>query len=252
MVKKVVLFKSYISTASYNTYIESILSYAAQRVSSYVCFANAHMLTEANSNPEFNRIVNDADIVTPDGKPISVLIRLRYGIKQERACGMDMFPEILKQAENKELSVFFYGSTDEVLNKIKEKAKKEFPFLKIAGAYSPPFRQLTSEEDEEVINMINNSEANLVFVSLGCPKQEIWMNQHKGKINSCMLGLGQAFLTYSGYEKRLPKWARNLSLEWAYRFYLEPKRLWKRYFFGNSMFLYLSWKDLFMQKFRIN
>lgn len=245
---KVKLFNTWVTTATYQEYLQDIIQLASLRKSSYVCFANVHMLMDAYQKPAFNNMVNRADIVTPDGRPLSVLINKQYKIRQERACGMDLFPDILKEAEQQQLSVFFYGSTDEVLNKIIQKAGQEFPALKIAGVHSPPFRPLTAEEDREVIDMINASGAHLVFVSLGCPKQEKWMYEHKGNINACMLGLGQAFLTYAGLEKRLPKWARDLSLEWAYRLCLEPRRLWKRYLLGNSRFLWLAGKTLLMNK----
>jgi N-acetylglucosaminyldiphosphoundecaprenol N-acetyl-beta-D-mannosaminyltransferase len=245
---KVKLFDTWISTARYQDYLQSIMELAAAKKSSYVCFANVHMLMEAYQKPEFNQVVNEADIVSPDGKPLSILMNLQYKLQQKRACGMDLFPDILREAEINGLSVFFYGTTKEVLKAVTEKAIREFPSIKIAGSYSPPFRPLTQAEDQTIVDMIHISGAHLVFVSLGCPKQENWMRAHKGHINACMLGLGQAFLTYAGLEKRLPTWARNLSLEWAFRLVLEPKRLWKRYLIGNSRFLLLASKSLMLQR----
>ena len=248
MLPKLRLFETWVTTATYKQTVDQITSLAATRTSSYVCCANVHMLMKAYQKPAFNQVVNRANIVTPDGKPVSLLMNLQQGVSQERICGMDLFADILEAAQEKKLSVFFYGSTQEVLDIINAKATHQFPRLKIAGSYSPPFRPLSQEEDRAAVDMINASGANLVFVSLGCPKQEKWMYEHKGRVKACMLGLGQAFLTYSGMEKRLPKWARDLSLEWLYRLYLEPKRLWKRYLIGNSMFLYLASKSLVMQK----
>lgn len=248
MLPKVKLFDSWVSTATYHEAVNKIIELATDKRSSFVCCANVHMLMEAQQQPKFNHVVNSADIVTPDGKPLSLLMKYQHGLSQERICGMDLFADILAAAEQKDLSVFFYGSTANVLDLINTKARIQFPKLKIAGSYSPPFRPLTSEEDDAVVDMINASGANLVFVSLGCPKQENWMFDHKDKVHACMIGLGQAFLTYIGLEKRLPKWARNLSLEWLYRLYLEPKRLWRRYLIGNSMFLYLASKSLIINK----
>lgn len=248
MLTKVQLFRTLVSTGSYQDYVQQIIRLAASRTSSYVCFANVHMLMEAYQQPGFNQVVNQADIVAPDGRPLSILMKQHYGIEQQRACGMDMFTDILQAAQQNQVSVFFYGSTPQVLATVSAKARQQFPLLKIAGSYSPPFRPLTPEEDGTVVNFIKASEAQLVFVSLGCPKQEKWMFEHRGQIAACMLGLGQAFLVYAGLEKRLPPWARDLSLEWLYRLYLEPKRLWKRYLKTNSMFLFLAGRSILMHK----
>ena len=247
-IKKVKLIQTWVTSAPYQQFIEEISALAEQRESSYVCFANVHMLMEAYQHPEFNKVVNQANLVAPDGRPLSVLMKYQYGLDQERACGMDLFPDILQAAETRSLSVYFYGSTPDVLQAIEEKAAREYPRLKIAGTYSPPFRPLTPEEDQAAVDRINDSGAHLVFVSLGCPKQEKWMHAHQPQVKACMLGLGQAFLTYTGKEKRLPGWARNLSLEWAYRFYLEPKRLWKRYLVGNTRFLWLALQSILKRR----
>ncbi|MGV3502898.1 MAG: WecB/TagA/CpsF family glycosyltransferase [Adhaeribacter sp.] len=250
MLTKVRLFKTWVSTAPYQGYVQQIIRLAATRTSSYVCFANVHMLVEAYEQPVFNQVVNQADIVAPDGRPLSLLMRYHYGLDQPRACGMDLFPDLLQAAQQHQVSVYFYGSTPQVLAQVTAKARQEFPQLQIAGSYAPPFRPLTPEEDREVVNLIQASEAQLLFVSLGCPKQETWMHAHRGQIAACMLGLGQAFLVYAGLEKRLPPWARNLSLEWLYRLYLEPGRLWKRYLKTNSLFLFLAGKSLLSRKFK--
>lgn len=248
---KVKLINTWISRGSYRSFLSEIIRLGSSNTSAYVCFANAHMLMEAHQCQYFNHVLQKADLVCPDGRPLSLLMKAVYGIRQERACGMDLFPDILKEAAQNNLSVFFFGSTQEVLDTIISKVTQDYPALKIAGSISPPFRPLTPKEDQQITGEINASGANLVFVSLGCPKQEKWMGAHQGKINACMLGLGQAFTVYAGFEKRLPVWARNLSLEWLYRFYLEPGRLWKRYLFGNSFFLYQAGKSLLRHKLRI-
>lgn len=244
MRKKVKVISSLISTGTFKEFVDAIFDFADKQPSSYVCCANVHMVVEAYQDKAFNKMLNEADLVTPDGRPISVVIKLFDKIAQERVAGMDLLPVLLKEAEIRGKSVYFYGSTEEVLTKIQAQIATDFPKLRIAGICSPPFRLLTEEEDQQIINLINDSGADLVFVSLGCPKQEKWMAMHKGKVNACMLGVGQAFLTYTGLEKRLPKWAQDLSLEWAYRLYLEPKRLWRRYVIGNSIFLLFVLKRL--------
>jgi N-acetylglucosaminyldiphosphoundecaprenol N-acetyl-beta-D-mannosaminyltransferase len=238
MIKKRVI-ESWISSGSFQDFIENIFQLTDDKRSSYVCFANVHMLIEAYNDPEFNKVVNQADIVTPDGRPLSIYMNFFYKLKQQRVPGMDLMPALLKEAGKRNKSVYFYGSSNEILDLIEKRARQELPDLKIAGYYSPPFRNLTDDEKLAIIDRINKSGADLLFVALGCPKQEKWMAEHKGKIGSCMLGVGQAFNVYAGVEKRLPKWMRDLSLEWTYRLFLEPKRLWKRYFITNSIFILL-------------
>ncbi|NJL11886.1 MAG: WecB/TagA/CpsF family glycosyltransferase [Microscillaceae bacterium] len=235
---------SWISTGTFQDFIQQIFSLAEAKQSAYVCFANVHMVMESYQDKAFNQILNEADIATPDGKPVSVYMRLFEGIKQERAAGMDVLPALLAEANQKGAAVYFYGSTEDVLAKIQQKIAEEYPAVRLAGTYSPPFRTLSPEEDEEIVQMINESQPDLVFVALGCPKQEKWMAAHKGRVQAVMLGVGQAFLTFTGMEKRLPKWARDYSLEWAYRLWLEPKRLWKRYLVYNSWFLWLVFARL--------
>ncbi|MEX1241862.1 MAG: WecB/TagA/CpsF family glycosyltransferase [Cyclobacteriaceae bacterium] len=233
-----------ITTGSYRDLLDAILSLAEKKIPSYVCFANVHMVVEAHRDPSFQKLLHDAAVVAPDGKPVSLLLRLTQGLKQDRVCGMDMFPDILARAEASEKSVYFYGTTPQLLARIAEKARKEFPALKIAGYHSPPFRALSEREKCDIISMINEANPDLVFVSLGCPKQERWMAENRNKIGACLLGLGQAFKVYAGEEKRLPKWMRDLALEWAYRLYLEPGRLWKRYLYTNTIFLMLAMRDI--------
>ena len=240
-----------ISQGQFNDMLNVVIQYAEGNISSYVCFANVHMLYEANNDPEFKTVVNTSNIVCPDGRPISLLMQSLNRLKQDRVCGMDFMPALLSVAERKGLKVFFYGSTDNILEAISKEVSIKLPNLQIVGSYSPPFRKLTAKEDQNVVEMINNSGAQIVFVSLGCPKQEIWMNEHIGKINSCMLGVGQAFKTFAGIEKRLPKPFRNLGVEWIYRLSIEPKRLWKRYFRSNSWFL-LECLKLLMPKQNFN
>lgn len=241
------LITSLISAGSFTNFINHIFWLTENKASSYVCFANAHMLVEAYRDKEFNELLNNADVATPDGGPLSKLMKLMYGQEQDRVAGMDVLPRLLQEAALRGKSVYFYGSTDQVLEAVVAKAKHDLPDLKIAGYYSPPFRKLTDMEDAAITDMINEANPDLVFVALGCPKQERWMADHKDKVKACMLGVGQAYMTYANLEKRLPKWARDLSLEWTYRLWQEPRRLWKRYLYTNSMFVLLTLK-LLLQK----
>lgn len=242
------LLTSLISAGSFDDFVKHIFWLTEHRESSYVCFANVHMLMEAYNDREFNEVLNNADVATPDGNPVTKLSKLFYGKQQERVAGMDLLPRLLEEAAARGKSVYFYGSTNEVLEAVVSKAEEGLPDLRIAGYYSPPFRQLTAEEDTAITDMINQSDPDLVFVALGCPKQERWMSAHKGKVKACMLGVGQAYMTYAGLEKRLPAWARNMSLEWTYRLWQEPRRLWKRYLLTNSMFIFVTIKQLLLKQ----
>jgi N-acetylglucosaminyldiphosphoundecaprenol N-acetyl-beta-D-mannosaminyltransferase len=239
------IFGSIITLGSYNSFLDRIIELSGQRIPSYVCFANVHMVVEASRDTEFMRVVNQATIVAPDGRPLSVFLRMFHNIKQDRVCGMDLLPDLLRRAEASGRSVYFYGGEQRCLDKIEMKAKKQFPDLKIAGLYSPPFRRLTEAEKREDIERIRSSGADLVFVSLGCPRQEKWMAENVKKLNACFLGLGQAFTVYAGLEKRLPKWMRALALEWVFRLIQEPRRLWKRYIYTNAEFLRMTMKYAF-------
>lgn len=242
--KKINVLRSLISVGTYQEFINTIFSLVDDKVPSYVCFANVHMVMEGYSDNSFQRIINNASVVAPDGKPISLFITYFQKQKQERVCGMDLLPDLLKQAELRGKSVYFLGGTQELLNSLVQKTSNEFPSLKVSGFYSPPFRNLAQAEKVAVNQQIKTASPDLIFVSLGCPKQEKWMAENKDALGTCLLGVGQAFNVYAGAEKRLPVWMRNLSLEWMYRFYLEPKRLWKRYVFTNSHFLLLAFGQL--------
>ena len=241
--KRVKVLKTSITTGSYQEFTQNILKLAEEKKSSYVCFANVHMTVEAHKDAAFNRLLDEADMVTPDGAPLSVAMRLLYGFKQDRVAGMDMFPTLIQEADKHGKSIYLYGGTQKVLDAIIDRAEKEHPGLKIAGAYSPPFRKLSEEEQTDIINMINDAKPDLVFVALGCPKQEKWVAAHKGKIRACLLAVGGAFPVYAELQERAPAWMQKYSLEWFHRLMKEPRRLFKRYFVTNSIFLALFLKS---------
>ncbi len=204
------------------------------------------MLMEAHKDKAFADQVNNAAFVLADGMPIVNALDSFYNIKQDRIAGMDIFPDVLKHAAENKLSVFFYGTTPDLLEKIVSRANKEIPSLQIAGALAPPFSR--SIDEEEYILQIQNSGAHMVFVALGCPKQEKWMAKHTQSINAILLGVGGAFPIYAGTAKRAPEWMRKLSLEWLYRLMQEPGRLFKRYLVTNTHFLYLITKEKLKRK----
>ncbi len=237
-----------LSTGSFAEHIARFASFGAAHRSSYVCCVNSHMCVEAHNDKAFADVVNLADFATADGMPMLNKLNRTHGLQQERVAGNDIMPALMAEAERQGLGVFFYGGKQEVLDNIVARAAKDFPRLRIAGAESPPFRELDARESEQTVDRINSSGAHIVLVSLGCPKQEKWMAGRKGKINAIMLGMGGAFLLYAGVDTRAPKWMRDLSLEWAYRLVLEPRRLWKRYLFTNTAFIWLSATERFRKR----
>lgn len=245
---KAQVISSMISTGTYQEMTEAIFRMVDQKRSGYVCFSNVHMVIEAHKDEGFNRMLNAADIAAPDGVPLRIAMRMMYGIRQERVAGMDMFPSLMAEAEKRGKSVYFFGGKEEVLKAIAEKASQEFPQLKIAGYYSPPFRALSPEEDQAIVDKINAAAPDLFFIALGCPKQEKWAANHKNRVQACMLAVGGAFNVYAGMQKRAPEWMQRFSLEWLYRLVQEPRRLFKRYFITNSLFLALFLKSLFLHK----
>ncbi|MBT1700353.1 WecB/TagA/CpsF family glycosyltransferase [Fulvivirgaceae bacterium PWU4] len=240
------LFKTQISSGSYRDFIGNIMGLSETRPSSYVCFANVHMITTCYRDEKFNQVVNGADIVAPDGKPIAVWLRLFNRLKQPKISGPDIFPDLLKEAALRQKKVFFYGSTEAVLQKITARAAMEFPALKIAGYYAPPFHDPTPREEMAINILINALSPDLMFVALGCPKQEKYMASHVGKINTCMLGMGQAFRIYAGEIERAPRWMQHAGLEWAHRLWTEPGRLWKRYAYTNTLFLFITLRHMIL------
>lgn len=236
-----------ISIGKYQDFLKRFLSLSSEKKSSYVCVANVHMTVEAYLDKDFCSIVNNAEIVTPDGMPLAKAIKFIYGISQDRVAGMDLIGDLFEECEKYEKSIFIYGSTSDTLEKLKIKTSNDFSNL-LLNTYAPPYRQLSKEEKDNDIKMINDLNPDFVFVALGCPKQERWMAEHKDKVNSCMIGLGGAVEVYAGVKDRAPLWMQKYSLEWLYRFIQEPKRLWKRYFVTNSLFIILFLKQYIIQK----
>lgn len=220
--------------------VDAILRWAEERSSRVVCVANVHMLMESRWNESLRNVLEKADLTTPDGMPIVWVMR-SLGIQdQERVAGLDIFRSVCQKAAEKNISVYLLGSTQDVLSKMKNRLENEFSALKVVGIESPPFRPLTKVEDIKLIERINESGAGITFVSLGCPKQECWMQEHLGKINSVMIGVGAVFPVYAGEKKHAPKWVRESGLEWSYRLLQEPRRLFGRYFKTIPPFIWLA------------
>lgn len=217
--------------------IRQIMAWGAARESRYICICNVHSVVTATRDPEFKNAVDGADMATSDGAPIAWALRKLGFPAQERINGPDLMWRYLREAEQVGQTAFFYGSTDETLKKLRSCIAQEFPRLKVAGMHSPPFHTSSWAEDAAEVEMINRSGANVMFVGLGCPKQEKWMAAHQGRINAVMIGVGAAFDYHSGTIKRAPLWWQHNGLEWLYRLVSDPRRLLKRYLVTNTLFI---------------
>jgi N-acetylglucosaminyldiphosphoundecaprenol N-acetyl-beta-D-mannosaminyltransferase len=226
-----------IDALSWEDALHAIAAAGAERESRYVCICNVHSVVTTTRDPEFRRIVNDSDLATPDGAPIAWALRRLGNPAQERINGPDLMWKYLKRAERLGHIIFFYGSAPATLSKLRNVLLRHFPNLRIGGMHSPPFRPLSTEEDEAETEMINASGAHVVFVGLGCPKQEKWMAAHRGRVQAVMIGVGAAFDYHAGVLKRAPLWWQKNGLEWLYRLLSEPRRLFMRYLVTNTLFV---------------
>lgn len=216
--------------------IERIEGWAAQRRSTVVAICNSHSVVTAAEDPELAQALAEADMATADGMPVAWMMRQLGHPTQQRINGPDLMLRYCETAERTGTSIFLYGSTDEVLERLTARLRMLFPGLRIAGRYSPPFRPLTAVEDKDICSRIADSGAGVVFVSLGCPKQEKWMSAHRGRIPAVMIGVGAAFDYHAGTLSRAPAWMRDSGFEWLHRLASEPRRLWKRYLVTNTLF----------------
>lgn len=224
--------------------IEQLLAWARVRESRYVAICNVHVVVTASRDAEYGKVINGADMATADGAPVAWLLR-RLGFKsQERINGPDLMRKLCERAATEGMGVYCYGSTPETLDLLRGRLEAEFPGLRVVTE-SPPFRALTALEDAATIARIDTSGAGLIFVGLGCPKQERWMAEHRGRVNGVMIGVGAAFDYHAGTVKRAPHWMQHAGLEWLYRLGAEPRRLWRRYLVTNTLFVLGAARQLF-------
>ena len=247
MIPKKKVINTPVTCVPFDEQMMLILRWAKTRASKAVCLANVHMLMEAERNSWYREILHRADLVTPDGKPLVLMLRRLGILHQNQVAGMDVFEHLCDLAEKADISVYFLGSTPEILDRMKQKIHQEYPILKVAGMKSIPFMsvdEIRASKDKSLIEEVNNSGAGIVFVCLGCPKQEVWMSQYQGSIKGVMIGVGAVFAMYAGLTPRAPHLVQHAGMEWLYRLAQEPRRLWHRYSSTIPPFLYLASKQL--------
>lgn len=210
----------------------------------YVCVSNVHMCMETFDDPEFRALVNGADLVVPDGKPLAIGLKLLGSATAKQVRGADLTKELLRLADTREMTIGLYGGTEKAVKNFVSYIRRGYPSARIGCAISPPFRALDDLEDEAYAREINGAGVQILFIGLGCPKQEKWMAAHKGRVNAVMVGVGAVFDFLSGEKREAPRWMRSVGLEWLFRLMSEPKRLWRRYLILNPRFLWHFGKQL--------
>ena len=231
--------------------ISEISGMAQRRNGGYVCFSTVHMVMESYDDPAFGAKVNKADIIVTDGMPLVWMQKIQGKQSASRVRANDLMVDLCRHAEKTGMSVGFYGGKQSVIDAIKSRIVLELPDLVVSYAFSPPFRTLEPDEDRRIVEEINNSSTDLLFVGLGCPKQENWMHGHRSEIRSVMLGVGASFDFFAGNIRECPEWIGKLGLEWLFRLTQEPMRLWRRYLVLNPRFSALAILQMLgLKKFR--
>ena len=228
-----------VDATDYGEAAERICRWAGRGESRYVCAANVHMVMEGRDDPAFRAVVNGADLVTADGMPLAWALRLLGVRGARRVYGPDLMLAVCARAEAEGIPVGLHGGSPEALAALEAELARRFPRLRVAHRASPPFRSLSPREKEAARGEIAGSGARILFVGLGCPRQERWMADERGHVPAVMLGVGAAFDFLSGRKRQAPPLLQKAGLEWAFRLATEPRRLWRRYLLHNPRFAVL-------------
>ena len=219
--------------------LANIEAWIAARQRRYVCITTVHNVMESQRDPALRRIHNAAGMVTPDGMPLVWLLWAGGHRSADRVYGPDLMLALLGRSVDRGYRHFLYGSSEATLARLKANLHARFPGLDIVGAYSPPFRPLTADEDAAVVEMINAARPDVVWVGLGAPKQERWMAEHRDQLQApVLIGVGAAFDFHAGAVRQAPRFIQRSGVEWLFRLAMEPRRLWRRYLRDNPAFLW--------------
>lgn len=229
-----------VSALSMKLALNTIGGWISQRQQHYVCVTGVHGVMESQRDPLLRRIHNAAGLVTPDGMPLVWLSRLHGHGHVERVYGPDLLLALCERSLTTGYRHYFYGGAPGVPELLAERLQQRFPELHVAGTFSPPFRPLTTEEDEQIVAAINAAAPDIVWVGLSTPRQEHWMAAHIGRLRApVLIGVGAAFDFHSGRKRQAPRWIQHSGLEWLFRTMVEPRRLWRRYAVNNPLFVVL-------------
>ena len=243
--EKVDLFGLHVSNVDYDRACDAIFSAANQNQSSVVSCHAAHAIVTFSGDSELCEMANQFEMITPDGQPVRWAMNWlhRTGL-QDRVYGPELMKRICARAAAEGTKVYFYGgASDEVLEQLQDNLEKEHPGLQVVGSFSPPFRELTEQEMQTVCQKISDTEAQIVFIGLGCPKQDVFAFQNRDRIPAVQVCVGAAFDFHAGSKRMAPRWMQRTGTEWLFRLLQEPGRLWKRYLVTNSQFVWRLFKQ---------
>ena len=226
-----------LDATTYTDATARIVDWAKRGEFRYVCLSNVHMVMEGWDSAEFREIINTADLITTDGVPLVWCLRALGVPSALRVYGPDLTLHVCAAAAQQQLPIGLYGGTAQSLKEFAAYLQSRFLAIEIACSIAPPFRPLTEAEDVAYTEQLAESGARILFVGIGCPKQEIWMSEHRGRLNMPMLGVGAAFDFHAGRVKQAPAWLQRIGLEWLFRLLMEPRRLWRRYAWHNPRFM---------------
>ena len=237
--KKIKIINYLINPISISNLLKFILNSTKGKKSKYICISNVHSCIESFKNKKFKIAHNSSNLALADGRPIFWALKLLGYSSAEHLPGYYVTEKLCDLSNKNKLNIGFYGSTDVNLKKIQKNLKKKYKQLKIKYIHSPPFRTLSKSEDKKIVFEINKSKVDILFVCLGCPKQELWMYKHKNKLKCTMLGVGAVADFLSGNKVLPNKSFEYLGLAWFIRLITEPRRLFWRYFSTNFLFIFL-------------
>jgi N-acetylglucosaminyldiphosphoundecaprenol N-acetyl-beta-D-mannosaminyltransferase len=226
-----------VSVLNLQTAVAVIADAVRARRKGYICVTGVHGVIEAQNDPAFRKILNEAFLCTPDGMPMVWMGKIRGHSEMGRVYGPDLMLDVCAWSEKNPCRHFFFGGAEDVANSLAEKLKARFPKMEIAGCYAPPFRPFNAEEEKQFVETIRVLKPDILWVGLSTPKQEKFMAEFLPKLDvTLMIGVGAAFDFHSGRMKQAPRWMQRSGLEWFYRLCQEPRRLAKRYFRNNPIF----------------
>jgi len=236
--RKVDLFGVAVSPTTYDEATTAVLTAARDGVSGVVSCHAVHAVVTSSCSPSLKEKVNTFDMITPDGQPVRWALNLLHRAKlRDRVYGPELTLRICDAAAESGVPIYLYGGSPEVVEKLRSNLLEKYPELQIAGYESPPFRQLTDNEDREMVERINNSGAGIVFIGLGCPKQDEFAYEHRDQIKAVQICVGAAFDFHAGAKPMAPLWMQRSGTEWLFRLLKEPRRLWRRYLVTNTIFV---------------